>query len=381
MSHSPAPLRICYLIGSLATGGAEGQLVHLASGLRERGHEVLVILFHPRGRERVEALRRAGVRVRCLNVPSLRPVWGIKGKWQALKCLVRCVGLLRRWNPDVVHPFFLESELWMAVCRLAGTPGVVVTSRRSLARTKDNAVWKPAAQAFANRFTKAVVANSKAVAKDCLRAELGLPEQILVIYNGLDLSAVPLRKSGVPAGGEQRVLCLANYHPYKGHRELIQAWGTVSKEFPGVKLRCRGRDTGMLAELQGLVATLGLQDCVELLGPTNDPFGEIGASVCLAHPSYEEGLPNSVLEALLINVPVVATTVGGTPELVEGLSHYGKLVSPKNPDALAKALKKVLNAPQSHAPSCSSGFEKWREKWASSRSTTEYECVYRLVTY
>lgn len=369
------PLRIFFLIGSLATGGAEGQLVHLTSGLQERGHEVMVLLFHPRGKQRVEAMRRAGVRVRCMNVPELRPVWNLRGKWRALLCLIRCVGLLRRWKPNIVHPFFLESELWIVLCRLAATPGIVVTSRRSLARTKDNAGWKPAAQAFANRFTQAVVANSKAVAADCLRAEKNLPNRIHVIYNGLDLSGIPIRE-GTPTG-PQRVLCLANYHPYKGHRELVEAWAQICAEFPETTVVCRGRDAGMLQELKTLASRLNIPEGqLQLLPPTKNPFGELSRATCLVHPSYEEGLPNSVLEALLCNVPIVATDVGGTPELVQGLSHYGKLVSPKQSTELTIALREVLKSPESFQPNRSNEYSKWRQIWTNERSISEYEELY-----
>ncbi len=376
--HQHKPLRICYIIGSLATGGAEGQLVHLAKGLQGRGHKVMLILFHAKGKKRVEQLRAAGVRVWCMNVPELRPILGLAGKFAALNCLLQCRALLRRWQPDVVHPFFLESELWLTLCRIGNAKGCVVTSRRSLAKTKDNTWWKPWAQNLANRQAQAVVANSEAVARDCLKTERNLPKHFHVIYNGLELSQIPVR-TAPPIGPSQQVVCLANYHPYKGHQELIEAWAQIAAEFPHVTLRCCGRDTGMLAQLKQLVCTLGLEERVQLMGPTANPFGELQRSVCLAHPSYEEGLPNAVLEALICNVPIVATTVGGTPELVQGLNHYGMLVQAKNSSALANGLKTVLSAPEAHQPNRSGRFTEWRKSWANNRAVQEYEKLYHTL--
>ncbi|MDX1970948.1 MAG: glycosyltransferase, partial [Candidatus Sumerlaeia bacterium] len=203
-------MRICFWIGSLTTGGAEGQLVKLAPGLVRKGHTVLVVLFHPLGRRRVEELRAAGVRVRCLNLPKLRPVTEWRGKIQALRCLLRSVAMLRRFRADVIHPFFLESELWLVLCKLLGVPGVILTTRLSLVRTKNNSPWKNTAQNFCNRFAEGVIANATAVAEDVISLERNLPREMHVVRNGLPLETI-VNRAVQPTTGP--IQCLANYHP------------------------------------------------------------------------------------------------------------------------------------------------------------------------
>ncbi len=366
-------VRICFWIGSLTTGGAEGQLVKLAPGLVRRGHTMLVVLFHPLGRRRVEELRAAGVRVRCLNLPKLRPVTEWRGKLGALQCLLRSVAMLRRFRADVIHPFFLESELWLVLCKLLGVPGVILTTRLSLVRTKNNSAWKNTAQNFCNRFAEGVIANATAVAEDVIALEHNLPREMHVVRNGLPLETIVNRAVQPTAGPLQ---CLANYHPYKGHAELLRAWKLVEAEFPHIWLRCCGRDTGALPGLKALVQELQLANRVELLGPTATPLEDLQHAVALVHPSHEEGLPNAVLEALVSNVPIVATRVGGTPELVHGLTHFGKLVSPKAPEELAQGLREVLADLQNHRPSASANHAKWRQQWHQEVMISGYDRIF-----
>ncbi|MDX1973389.1 MAG: glycosyltransferase, partial [Candidatus Sumerlaeia bacterium] len=156
----------------------------------------------------------------------------------------------------------------------------------------------------------------------------------------------------------------------------LRAWKLVEAEFPNVWLRCCGRDTGALPGLKALVQELGIANRVELLGPTATPLEDLQRAVVLVHPSHEEGLPNAVLEALVSNVPIVATHVGGTPELVQGLTHYGKLVSPKAPEELAAALRQVLQDPEDHRPSASVDHAKWRRQWHQEVMISGYDRIF-----
>jgi glycosyltransferase involved in cell wall biosynthesis len=326
---------VCLLIGQLGLGGAEKQVVLLASGLRRRGIDAQVLVMFGGG-EREEELRAAGVPVarlgfrRCPFTPGMF--------WANVRAFGQLVRHLRRRRPAVLHAFLFHSYVIAApAARLARVP-VLVAGRRSLGDFKGGRRWVLALERAATSATDLLIANADAVAADA-RNEEGVPAgKITVIYNGLPDAAFEI---GPPTGERARpvVLCVANLKSYKGHRFLVEAVAMLRTRGLDVTLVLAG-DGPERSALQALADRRGVD--ARLLGTRTDVQTLLASADVVALPSLTEGLPNAVMEAMAAGRPVVATDVGGTAEL---LRDRGILVPPRDAAALAEGLERLLTDP------------------------------------
>jgi glycosyltransferase involved in cell wall biosynthesis len=195
--------------------------------------------------------------------------------------------------------------------------------------------------------TARLCARLVAVSHDTKRAyeRQGYPQRIEVVHNGVDAPPAHANGSlraelGIPEGaplvGEVARLC-----DVKGQRELIAALAQV----PDARLVLVGEDLeqggAFRAGLERDAERAGVRDRVVFAGYRPDARALLGELDVFALPSWTEGLPLGVLEAMASARPVVATPVGGTPELVTD-GETGLLVPPRDPDALAAALRRLL---------------------------------------
>jgi glycosyltransferase involved in cell wall biosynthesis len=134
---------------------------------------------------------------------------------------------------------------------------------------------------------------------------------------------------------------VANLIPYKGHRELIEAFARVAADDPRLKLFLIGEDRGIKEVLIGDARRLGVADRVNLMGQRSDVPTLLSAMDIGVLASHEEGFSNALLEKLDAGLPVVATNVGGNPEALEGMPDC-ILVEPQDPDGLARGLTDVI---------------------------------------
>ncbi|GAA0432393.1 glycosyl transferase family 1 [Acrocarpospora corrugata] len=330
MTRAPARVRrVCLLIDQLGRGGTEKQLVLLATGLRDDGVDVTVlVLFEGGPRER--ELRDAGVRVVRLGLRRLAAApWAAAANAWAM---ARLVTQLRREAPDVLHCFLTRGYLLgVPAGRLAGVP-VVVSGRRSVAAPGGRVL--AAAVRGANRMTDLVVANAYAVANRAVQLESLSLGKLAVVYNGLParaFDAVPPLEVAAPG---PVLACVANLRPEKGHRDLLAA---VSRTGGTVVLAGEGPERHALAR-----EAERLRVDARFLGAVADVRPLLARADAVVLPSLVEGLSNAVMEAMAAGRPVIATAVGGTPELLGGSPRRGLLVPPKSPEALAQAINEVL---------------------------------------
>jgi glycosyltransferase involved in cell wall biosynthesis len=163
-----------------------------------------------------------------------------------------------------------------------------------------------------------------------------------VIPNAPDLTALAEKER---SGRDSLVLFLGHLYPDKGVYELLEAFATLRPSRPSLRLVMAGEGTEA-HRLRLEANRLGLSAAVELPGwvGLDEKTELLARAACLALPSHDEGLPLALLEAMVAGVPVVATAVGGVPEIVEDGRH-ALLVPPRDPDALAAALARVLEDP------------------------------------
>ena len=349
---------------------AGGQLValRLAAAARDAGHDVRFVA--PARGAFTERAEGEGFPVHVVDVGRLHRVRG----------LLALRALLRRERVDLLHTHTLAAAntLGRAGARLAGARVVshlhLETHFRAatapLLRTADN---------LSARLAHALVA----VSEDTKRVyeRQGYPQRIEVVYNGVDApsangDAVRARlgvPEGVPLVGEVGRLC-----DVKGQRELIAALAQV----PDARAVLVGADLeqggAYERELEREAERFGVRDRVVFAGRREDVADVLAELDVFALPSWTEGLPLVVLEAMAQRRPVVATPVGGTPEVVVD-GETGLLVPPRDPDALAAALRRLLDDAGLRARMGDAGFRRVRERFSSDAMVTRVLALYDEV--
>jgi glycosyltransferase involved in cell wall biosynthesis len=357
--------RLLFVINDLSRAGAEGQLVALALSLDPARYQVRIALLKHENHFAAELAARG------VPVAALRR----RGYWD-LGLDLRLLRLVRDFRPDVLHSFLFLANLHAAlVGRLARVPAVVV-SQRSSNSSNLSPFWRRVARR-SQRLADRLILNSQA-----LRAEeeaAGFPpERIVVVPNGVarrETTALDRTALGLPAG--PLVLSIGRLEERKGQGYLIEAWAAVHRREPSARLVLLG-DGPTRPELERKARELGLQDCVRLGGFQARVAEYLDAGDALVHPSLTEGMPNVVLEAMAAGKPVVATRVGGIPELVAD-GESGLLVAPRDPAALADALIRLIREPGLAAELGRNARCRARERFSVGAMVEATEAVYRSL--
>lgn len=196
---------------------------------------------------------------------------------------------------------------------------------------------------------------------------------IVCIFNPVGTNSLP--DSAQRAHG-QDLLFLGRLGKRKGIFDLLQALVALQEDFPNIGLKCGG--DGELEEVALQARRLGISHSVHILGwVTGDSKKRLLRNCNLyVLPSYDEGLPVSVLEAMAAALPVVSTPVGGIPEAIEdGVEGY--LVPPGDIDALAQALRRLLSDPQLRLRMGLAGRKKIEAYFTPDRVMPQIEALYR----
>ena len=355
------------MVGSLNRGGTERQILVLGSALVVQGHLVTVICLDHAG-DQGAAARAAGIRVIEVGFRGLRPL----ALLSTLAEIRRVRGAIRDVSPDVVHCFlYWGCLLGVPMARSVGVP-VVVSSRRSLTavsrRFRLLVLWERAC----DRIADAVVCNSSAVLEDAIR-RTGLPRRkAILIRNG-----VPLPADVAPPGPPpQCAVIVANLIAYKGHAVALTAFAQVRGLLPTVQARLQfagsGPEEGVL---RARARECGIDGDVDFLGSVADVPALLASCSFTVLPSLSEGMPNAVLESLAHGRAVVASAVGGVPEILDG--GGGVLVPPGDPDALADAMRTLLADPALAARLGAEGRVIARDWFGADRMVQESLRLYR----
>lgn len=359
-------LKVRLMIGQLGLGGTEQQVVLLACGLHERGIDTSVLVMFDGG-PREERLRQAGVPVLHLGFRRLTTVRNMPANVAAFLGLVR---RLRQDRPDVLHAFLFHSYLTAAAAGRTARVPVLVAGRRSLGFFKQDRPFFLAAERLATRVTDLLIANAQAVAEDTRAQERVPDEKITVVYNGLPETAFAETAPASIQASHPVLLCVANLKPYKGHRYLLDAVGW---------LQARGRPCTLLLAgdgeereaLERQAEQLGID--ARFLGASGNTGPLLARADVVVLPSLSEGMSNALMEAMAAGRPIVATDVGGTPEL---LRERGMLVPPGDPPALAAAIEELLADP-ARAATLGQRARAWsRAHLPLDRMVDQHVCIY-----
>ena len=332
--------RVLMFIQSLELGGSETQCVEIARHLRKEGYEVTVGCMKADGPLKT-TLHDAGLE--CVEFPVrtslLRP--------STLVQMLKLVAFIRRRRLQVVHTNDLYSNLFAVPAAWLARVPVIISSRRDLARS-----WwyTPVRRKILRRvqdLSTRILVNSEAVRQELLVRDSFAAERIHVVYNGIDTEKFtqvsPDRERLFPgiSANHKLIIMVSNMHTaMKGHGDLIEAAQTVRVTCPEARIILAG-DGEMRQFFEDQVKAAGLREMFVFLGHRSDIPALLACCDIGVLASRSEGLPNAVLEYMAAGLPVVATAVGGVPEIIEDEVN-GLLIPPENPAALAAAILRLL---------------------------------------
>ncbi len=350
-------LRIAHVTLGLDMGGQEKLLVEFARHADRARFELCVVSLGGRG-PLAEDIEAQSWRVIALNESAgLRP--GL---------VLRLARLLRRRGIDVVHTHDVRPLVYGALAgRLARVAGVVHTRHGQDSRNtpRQHRLVRLAAK-LTDRFV--------CVSEDSARLTIGqgvAAAKVRAIINGIDVERFAYT-GPQPAGP---VVTIARLSPEKGITNLIRAAALVAGAEPAFRLEIAGAGPCQ-AEVEKLIDGLGLTERVRLLGQVRDVRTLLGRASLFVLPSLSEGISLTLLEAMARGLAVVATRVGGNPEVVAD-GETGLLVPARNPDALADAVLGLLRDPERGRRMGEAGRRRVERAFDVRRMVADYENLYR----
>jgi sugar transferase (PEP-CTERM/EpsH1 system associated) len=363
----PDRISVLYVIWSLQTGGAERVVADLARRLDRSRFRPLVACLNFKGRL-AEELEREGIAVFSLD----------KRRRADFPALFRLVRLLRKERVDVIHTHLWTSSLWGRLAALlAGVPVRVVTEHNI-------DTWRGSLHLLADRllapFTHDYVFVSEEVAS-FYRTRLGLrPDRGLVVHNGIDTAALAApvdagavrERMGLPRGARVAGV-VGRLEERKGHRYFLEAMSLLREEpdLHGLVVG-EGREKDAILETR---RRLGLEDRVHVVGYWASLLEALSAVDVFVLPSLMEGHPLAVLEAMAAGKPVVATRVGGNHEAVED-GRTGLLVPPRDPGALAAAVRSLARDPETAGRMGREGRRRLDERFSLEAAVRANQTIY-----
>jgi len=326
-------MRIALMTETTGPGGLETMLITLAEELRDRGHQVVPLVPDaPRG-WLAETLAAAGFKAAFYPNP---PGWG-----SAPGSVLAIRAILRRRRVQILHGHdFMASVLGTAAAAAAGLPSLMTLHGSTYYSDR----WhRRSLLGWAARRSSSVVTVSADLGRR-LAADLSLSDQVVdVIPNGIRLKQGCRRRGREILGlgpDELGILAVGRLVPLKGLDVLVEALPLLGGRAEHVRVAVAG-DGPALERLQSMDPTLPGGRRIQYLGMREDVEHLLAGADIFVMPSRTEALPMALIEAMGAGLPVVASGVGGIPEVVEH-GREGWLVEPDDPRALATALSSLI---------------------------------------
>ncbi|MEA2725016.1 MAG: hypothetical protein QOH59_2787 [Gemmatimonadales bacterium] len=366
-------MKVLLLSTSMGMGGADKQILSAAGEMQARGHEVLIVSLTRLGPMGLEA-QSAGIPTQSLEMRRGLP---------DPRGLARLVRIVRTWRPDVLHSHMLHANLMARVLRLLAPVPALVSTIHSI---NEGGRLQRASYRWTNRLADHMTIVSEAAADRFITRGVIPKELLSVVPNGVDTDHF----RQVPAGARESIrrslgldhefvwLAVGRFETAKDYPNMLRAFAKVREQRPGAVLLLAGRGS-LQADTETLARELKLGDGVRFLGVRQDVSELMSAADGYVMSSAWEGMPIVLLEAAAAGLPIVATRVGGNPEVVVD-DEGGFLVPPRDPEALGAAMLRLMALPDAERRSMGErGREHVEESYGLSRVVDRWLEVYRRV--
>jgi glycosyltransferase involved in cell wall biosynthesis len=351
------------VVESLEVGGLEKLLVDFARHVDRSRFALSFVTLGARGRL-AEEVEEFGWPVRALGLGP-----GLRARGPAV------VRLARRFWRDGVSVVHTHSEgpliYGVPAARLARVGRVIHTRHHGpdLGSSQRALRVMELVSRSVDRVACVAADGARHVVAEGVRSE-----RVVTVWNGIDLDRFAY--SGPAPGGP--AVIVARLTPEKDHATLLRAVAIAVEREPGFRLEIAG-DGPLRGELQEVAAMLGLGDRVRFLRQVDDVSRLLGRARLVVLSSVKEGISLTLLEAMARGLPVVATRVGGNPEVVDD-GRTGRLVPPRSPEELAAAMLALWGDPSEALRMGRAGRERVERSFDVRRTIARYEAMYQGMT-
>ena len=357
----PRTLRICHVSMCLATGGLERLLVEFSRRCSRPDFEQTFVALTSVGQP-AEDIREAGCEVFSLN----------NGEVRRLQQFKKLASILRDKQIDIVHTHNTYAHFYGALAaRRAGINHVVNTQHGRGCGDS----WKTRVQfRIANKFSDRIIGVSENSADLCRRDDHASSNKIEAIWNGIDVSRFQFRGPKLAPNA----ISVARLSPEKDFATLLRAVPQVLRWIPAFKLTIVGNGSEF-DSMAALINELGIGDSVQLMGERNDIPELLANAGFFVSSSKTEGISLTLLEAMAVGLPIVATSVGGNPEIVvEGKT--GRLVPSQDSEAIANAIIAMCQEQDTWPAMSELARQRVEQNFEINKMISQYEALYREIT-
>lgn len=324
---------------SLVVGGAEKLLLTTVKYLDRNRYEIIVCCIVFEGII-ADEIKKLGIKFYCLNESP---------RFYNPKKVYSLYKLFRKEKPAIVHTQILTANIYGRIAAILARVPVIISAEQNVYYKKKRVhIWLD--KIIAKNTDKIIAVSNKV--KEFTSGQEGIAkDKFELIYNGIDSteflptnSRKDIREKFNLREGDFVLGTVGILTTQKGHCYLIQAVSQLVKRYPNTVLLVVGK--GELKEkLQEMVHKMGLQENVRFLGLRRDIPNLLNCMDVFVFPSLWEGTPLALLEAMLMGLPVVASSVDGILEIVED-GKNGILVPPRNVGVLSDAIDRLIRNPQ-----------------------------------
>jgi glycosyltransferase involved in cell wall biosynthesis len=364
-----AKINLLHIIPTLQIGGAEKQVVTLLKHIDKKKYSVTLCCLHHGGPLKKE-LEDEDVEIVIL---------GMRLRYIAVS-LYKLIRLMRKNSVQIVHTHLYTDHVWGRVAALiAGVPVIVTTEHgRGLWKKRRHLLF----ERIANRFTDMKIAVSEDIRQIRIKREHASPDRIVTIMNAINTDEFIVsdgirnaKRKEVRIKGDEFVIgTVARLDPDKAIDILLDAVLRVSEKTERVKCLLVG-DGGLRRRLENYTERIGLAGKVIFTGARTDIAALLSVMDIYVNSSHREGISVSLLESMAAGKPVVATEVGGNPEIINDNS-VGILVPANNAEALAGAVNMLLHDKEKRLQMGKNARERIINEFSISSQSKKIESLY-----
>lgn len=354
-------IKIIYIITDFNLGGAQRLLLDLIKHLDLKRYDVRVVTV-VRGGPLEQEFRELKVPIKIFN----------KKTKLGLGVLWKIYQYLKKEKPQIVHTHLFAGDSWGRVAAIFARVPIIVSTEHNI--NLDEGPIKRFVKRVLSYWTNKIIAVSEAVRNYSIQVDKINPKKIEVIYNGIcfDKFAPKPKKFGrMPSFG-----VVGRLEIQKGHTYLLRALNLIKDR--QWKLWIIGEGS-LRKKLENQVKELGLEERVSFLGSRHDVPELLSKIDIFVLPSLWEGLGIAVLEAAAMEKPIIASRVGGIPEIIED-KKTGLLVEPRDVKGLAEAIRSMITHEDEAREMGKRAREAVVKKFSVEKMAEAYEELYKELT-
>lgn len=321
-------MKILQVIPYFCFGGAETMCENLTYALKAKGHEVTVVSLYQERTPISERMEQAGVKLLYLD----------KKLGLDLSMVPKLTKIMRAERPDVVHTHLDVIKYAAAAARLAGVKKCVHTVHNVADKEAEGRVQKIINHTYFKLGWSVPVALSPEVQRTIADFYGMEAAKVPVIYNGVDLSRCIPKETY--AADNMTLVHVGRFNAQKNHEGLLRAFQKIHAQYPNCRLNLLG-DGELRETIEKLADELGIAENVHFLGSQSNVYPFLNEADIFLLPSRYEGMPMTIIEAMGTGLPIVATAVGGVPDMLT--DHQSGLLVECEPEAVSRAVLELMD--------------------------------------